>query len=74
MSMKEERCKRLMSELQNGIIKKDVLLNSSYSFTGEAAADYSSQMQIFMRSSMGKLIMHSHKDCPEIDLMKLLEE
>ena len=37
---KEERCQRLLEEIRTGEIKKDVLLNSSYDFSGEIVAEY----------------------------------
>lgn len=69
---REERCKRLMTELQNGIIKRDVLLNSSYRFSGEVASNYMSHMKIFMKSSLGNMIMHSHADCAEVEFLNRL--
>lgn len=65
LSEKEERRKRLMEEVLTGKVKKDVLLNTSYRFSGEAAADYFAQMGVFMRSSLARMIMHNHTDCPE---------
>ena len=54
---KEERCQRLLEEIRTGEIKKDVLLNSSYDFSGEIVAEYFSRTNVFMNSPPGKRIM-----------------
>lgn len=52
----------LIQEALSGKIKKDILPNSAFDFSGELIANYSARTRIFMESVLAHMIMHGHKD------------
>lgn len=52
----------LIREVTDGKIKKDVLPNSAYVFSGALLADYSARTRVFMDSTLAHMIMKNHVD------------
>lgn len=58
-SLENECIMKLIDEIERGLIKKDILPNSSYEMSGEREAMYFSHVRDNMKTSFAHLLMEN---------------
>ncbi len=70
---KSRRISTLVNEVLRGEHVKDTLINSSYEFSGETAANYFSNARKNLHSDMAYHVFMADSDLTDLKILKLLK-
>lgn len=70
----KNRITELIDEVKHGLHTKDILINSSYDFSGEMQALYFSNMRKNMKSEMADSVMNHKQQLADLKMLEVVRK